>query len=297
MVHGHLSGKQVGGVEFDAHQLLGGGDVIGFQLSFLGCGLFLGLGQFCFGGKERTFGLDFVHAVVQCQFLGGHFGCLTGAAGLQTGLIALLLQRVQLCQRLPQRCDFCFCAGQQPGLVVPAPVQCSTQALFCFQIRGRFVTGGNQRGDALFQFGILINGQGVLPDKRAALKHGAGHTGQPLAGILAGHALYLCGGAGVCGVKPPHGRAAVYRVADQYQLLGSVSQFHTAAHGSAVPGNITVFIGQSAPLTGGQAIEHGTEKRQPSGFAGFVGGLNQVQTFLQLQRAIVQTAKCGCKRM
>ena len=181
--------------------------------------------------------------------------------------------------------------------MVSAAVQRAAQELFAFYIRSILLAGGDKGHDALFQLGVLVHGQAALADKGAALKYAAGHTGEQLAGVLAGHALHLVGGAGVGCVKAAHGSAALDGVAHQNQIVLAVVHIDAALHGGSAPGSVPVFVGQRAPLAARQAVKHGPQKGEPGGFAGFVGGLDHIQPLLEIQGGIVEAAERGCERL
>ena len=68
---------------------------------------------------------------------------------------------------------------------------------------------------------------------------------------------------------------------------------HAALHGGAAPRGIAVLVGQRTPVAAGQSVEHGTDEAAPGGFAGFVGGADDIQAGAQVQLLLLQPAVGG----
>ena len=295
MVHGHLGGQQVGGVEFDAQQLLGGRDVFFADGAPRPGGFGLGPLQLCPGGGQGALGLRGVQPAVKGQLVRkcrhGAF-CFPQRRPIRLDLI---LQGAQAAALFAQVLQGGLRAGQQARLVVAALVQGAAQPLFRLAVGQGLVAGGDQGQDALFQFGVLVHGQAALADHGAALVDRPRHAGEPFPGILTGHALHRGGGAGVDGGKTAHGGAARGGVPGQHQRPLPVQHRHPPLHGRAVPGGVAVFLRQGAPLPAGQAVKHGPQKGEPGGFSSLVRRLQHVQPGPQAQGLIVQTAEGGCE--
>ena len=186
-----------------------------------------------------------------------------------------------------------FCAGKlsvraaRGGL---PPVQLLFQSGRGFGVGGVLLTGGDQGGDAALQLGVLVHGQSVLADKGAALKNLPGDAQQNLAAVGSGQTGVFLSGAGVDGLKLPHGSSCPPGFPQQGQSLSAGDTVHPPLHRTSGPGSVAVFVGNEAgpvPFPAVDSIEHGGKKGTPGGFAGFVGGLENVQAVPQLQCLIV----------
>ena len=227
--------------------------------------------------------------------LGGLLLKLHGAAfqrvHLPAGLLRLIVQGVHLPQGGAQLVDVPLQRGDQAGLVVAAAVQLPFQAVVGFGVGGVLLAGGDEGGNAALQLGVLLHGQGVLTDEGAALEHLPGHAQQHIAGVLAGDAGDGRGGAGVDAGEFAHGRGGAARLPQEGVIAVPGAQLHPSPEGRTVPGRVAVLVGHGAALAGGQTIQHGADESAPGGLAGFVGGVQQIQTGGQVKTAAVETAE------
>ena len=171
--------------------------------------------------------------------------------------------------------------GDQAGFVVAAAVQLFFQPIIAFGIGYILLTCGQQGGDAAFQLRVLGHGQSALPDEGAALEYLPGDAQQGFAQVLTGDIGHRLGGAGIGAGEVTHGGADAAGAAQDGPQLTAGVQVHAALHGFARPGGIAVLVCQGTALTGGQAIQHGAQKAAPGGLAGFVGGADHVEPWLQ----------------
>ena len=104
-------------------------------------------------------------------------------------------------------------------------------------------------------------------------------------------------GAGVGAGESDHRCVGAARVSQQGAGAAVRQQIHPPLHGGAAPRRIAVLVGQRPAVAGGQAVEHGTNKGAPCGFAGFVGGADQIQAGMQVQLLLFQPAKGGIQVM
>ena len=172
-----------------------------------------------------------------------------------------------------------------------AAVQLPLQAVVGLGVGGVLLTGGDEGGNAALQLGVLLHGQGVLTDEGAALEHLPGHAQQHIAGVLAGDAGDGRGGAGVDAGEFAHGRGGAARLPQEGVIAVPGAQLHPSPEGRTVPGRVAVLVGHGAALAGGQTIQHGADESTPGGLAGFVGGVQQIQTGGQVKTAAVETAE------
>ena len=208
----------------------------------------------------------------------------------------LALQSVQLGELAADVLQLGFQNGYLARFVVPPAVQLLFQGIGGLCIRGILLAGGDEGGDAALQSGVLGNGYAGLADKGAALVNLPADAQQRLAAVLARQTGETVAGPGVKGLEIAHGGGLAAGGPCQGQLVGSRTAVQTPAHGGAVPGGVTVFVRDEASLVSlpaVDAVEHGQEKGAPGGLACLVGGLNDIQAILQLQRAALQLAEGG----
>ena len=180
------------------------------------------------------------------------------------------------------------------GAVAPAAVQLLLQPVTHLCVGRTFFAGSNQGGDPPLQLRVAVHGQCALTDKGAALKHLPGDTQQHLSGILAVDARHGVGGAGVGAGEVAHRRGGPAGIAGQRQACAvAVRNIHLATHGRAAPRRKAVFVGQRAPVTGAQAVQHDPQEVAPCGLSGFVGGIDAVQARPQGQRPVLQFSECS----
>ena len=101
------------------------------------------------------------------------------------------------------------------------------------------------------------------------------------------------GGAGVGAGEVAHRGHGAARAPQQGAGAAVGQHVHAALHGGAAPRGITVLVGQRAPVAAGQSVEHGADEAAPGGFAGFVGGADDIQVGAQVQLLLLQPAVGG----
>ena len=213
-------------------------------------------------------------------------------------LPSLLLQGVHLPQGLLHTVDLPLQHGDLAvGAVAPAAVQLLFQSLVGRGIGGVLLAGGDEGGDAAFQLGIMLYRQRILANKGAALKDLPRHTQQLLSRVQRGKSLHGGGGAGVGAGESAHRRGGAPCIPQQRVGVSVRQQIHPPLHGGAAPRRIAVLVGQRPAVAGGQAVEHSTNKGAPCGFAGFVGGADQIQAGMQAQLLLFQPAEGGVQVM
>ena len=182
-------------------------------------------------------------------------------------------------------------------MVAPAAVQLFFQSLVGLSIGGVLLAGSDQGGDAALQLSVMLYRQRILANKGAALKDLPRHTQQLLSRVQRGKSLHGGGGAGVGAGESAHRCVGTARVSQQGAGAAVRQQIHPPLHGGAAPRCIAVLVGQRPAVAGGQAVEHGTNKGAPCGFAGFVGGADQIQAGMQAQLLLFQPAEGGVQVM
>ena len=165
-----------------------------------------------------------------------------------------------------------------------------------FGIGNILLTGGDQGGHPPLQSYILADRQARLPDEGAALKDLAADAQQRFAAVLACQARYGVAGSGIYRLEIRHRRGGTAGGAGQGQFVLTGAAVQTAAHGAACPGSVTIFVGNEAcfvPFPAIDAVKHGDQESAPGGFAGFIGGLENVQALLEFQSVPLEFAKKG----
>ena len=143
------------------------------------------------------------------------------------------------------------------------------------------LAGGDQGGDSLFKARVLTDGKACLTDKGAALIDLSADAEQRLAAALSGKTGKLVAGSGVNRFEITQGGGLAFCLPEKGQFIAPNAAVQTAGHGRAAPRGVSVFIRDKAdpiPLTAIDAVQHGKKEGTPSGFPGFVGGLQNVQT-------------------
>ena len=182
-----------------------------------------------------------------------------------------------------------------------AAVKLALQGDGGFRIGDALLAGRDQSGNAPFQFRVGGYGQPGLANEGAAHKNLPGDAQQRFAAIGAGEVGHRLTGTGIEGAESAHGCGGPCGGPHESQVPAAVvNAVQAALHGAAVPGSVAVFLGDApglVPLPAADAVEHGGEKSTPGGLAAFVGGLQNIQTVLQLQGLLFQTAEVGRQTM
>ena len=152
-------------------------------------------------------------------------------------------------------------------------------------------TGSDEGGDAPLQIGVLIHGQSALADKSAAGKHLTADPQQLLAQILRRKVGDAFGGSGKGAGEFAHWGGGAQRVADDRIVLTLRGHVHPSTHSSSAPRRVAILVRQHTAVAGGKTVQHRAQKRTPSRLSGFIGGINEIQPRLQLQRCVIQFAE------
>ncbi len=204
-------------------------------------------------------------------------------------------QTVQLLRRSPQLRHGLLQLGKAAGLVVPAGVELLFQLTRRVGEGGVLLPGGNKGGDPPFQGGALVHRQPGLADIGAALEDILGNPQKGLPTAGGGEEVHRGGGVFIHGGESPHGGVGPGCAAGDGDLPLGQGEVYGAVHGAAAPGLVAPLVRSRSAVPGVQAVEHDPQEGGPGGFARLVGGLDDVETRLQVQRLVFQPPKCGGK--
>ena len=185
--------------------------------------------------------------------------------------------------------------GQTARLVVAAGVELLLQAVRGVGEAGALLAGGDEGGDALLQSAALVHREARLADEGAALVHVLRHAQEGLPAVRSGEPLHAVAGPGVDGGELPHGGVGPGGASGDGYLAPGGGRVHHPGHGAAGPGLIAALVRVGGAVLGAQAVEHHPEEGRPGGLAPLVGGVDDVQARLQVQRGVFQPPEGGGK--
>ena len=209
--------------------------------------------------------------------------------------LALLQQGLPLLGGGFQLLEPAFRLRQQTGAVVAAFVFQLLESLFQPLSVPGFIPGGHQLVETAAQSLVLGHRKIGKPYEAGAVKDTLLCPQKHLTAARGGKLRHCKAGFGFIGAEIPQGGAAF-----GFPLNGDVPplpvQVDAAGHGNPRPGLVSLLVRQ--PVFGGfcpgvQPVEHGAEEGAPGGFAPFVGGVEDVQSRLQLQHGVLQLAEGG----
>ncbi len=206
------------------------------------------------------------------------------------GLGELLRDVVHCVEARSRVRDLRFQLRQASRAVVAALALQRAQTLRGFRKRAALLPRCDEGGDFFLQLRRVAHAERARADERRALEYRQRRSREHLADILPGDTGDRLARAGVYGGKFAHrgiGRAGRARERDVLPLVG---ELHRALHRGAAPRRIQHLIRlhpRAGALRGVHAVEHGAQEGAPGRFAVFVRCFDDIETLLQLERAVL----------